>query len=136
MVNVRSGPNWASIGSAHEALVGVRHSSTLCPAAQDRAVRHPGRILMAVVAVEVAGQLADAPVGERETEPGRTGLGHSDDDLDVGVGDPPRSSGAPPRRQHRQPTFVERVDDIADGVLVRGDQPGRSLALRFRTTRP
>jgi hypothetical protein len=36
MVNIRSGPNWASIGSAQDALVGVRHSSTLCAAAQDR----------------------------------------------------------------------------------------------------
>jgi hypothetical protein len=29
MVKLRSGPNWASIGLAQEALVGVRHSSTL-----------------------------------------------------------------------------------------------------------
>ena len=29
MTKVRSGPNWASIGLAQEALVGVRHSSTL-----------------------------------------------------------------------------------------------------------
>ena len=28
-MKVRSGPNWASIGLAHEALVGVRQSSTL-----------------------------------------------------------------------------------------------------------
>ena len=33
IVNIRSGPNWASIGSAQEALVGVRHNSTLCAAA-------------------------------------------------------------------------------------------------------
>ena len=33
-MNIRSGPNWASIGSAHEVLVGVRHNSTLCLAAQ------------------------------------------------------------------------------------------------------
>jgi hypothetical protein len=31
--DIRSGPNWASIGSAQEALVGVRHNSTLCAAA-------------------------------------------------------------------------------------------------------
>ena len=36
MVNVRSGPNWASIGFAQDAQVGVRHSSTLCRAAQTR----------------------------------------------------------------------------------------------------
>ena len=36
MVNMRSGPNWASIGSAHDALVGVRHNSTLCAAAHVR----------------------------------------------------------------------------------------------------
>jgi hypothetical protein len=36
MVNMRRGPNWASIGSAHEALVGVRHNSTLCAVAQAR----------------------------------------------------------------------------------------------------
>ena len=34
IVKVRNGPNWASMGLAQEALVGVRHSSTLCPAAQ------------------------------------------------------------------------------------------------------
>jgi len=32
---MRKGPNWASIGSAQEALVGVRHNSTSCAAAQD-----------------------------------------------------------------------------------------------------
>jgi hypothetical protein len=36
MVNVRRGPNWASITFAQEALVGVRHSSTLCAVAQAR----------------------------------------------------------------------------------------------------
>ena len=29
MVKVRNGPNWASIGFAQDAEVGVRHSSTL-----------------------------------------------------------------------------------------------------------
>jgi hypothetical protein len=29
MTKVRSGPNWASIGLAHDALTGVKHSSTL-----------------------------------------------------------------------------------------------------------
>jgi hypothetical protein len=38
MVNIRSGPNWASIGYAHEVLVGVRHNPTLCRAAQARTV--------------------------------------------------------------------------------------------------
>ena len=38
MVNLRSGPNWASIGSAHEVLVGVRHNSTLCLVAHLRMV--------------------------------------------------------------------------------------------------
>jgi hypothetical protein len=33
---VRSGPNWGSIGLAQEALVGVRHSWTLCFLAQVR----------------------------------------------------------------------------------------------------
>ena len=33
---LRSGPNWASIGLAQEALVGVKHSSTLWRAAQRR----------------------------------------------------------------------------------------------------
>ena len=32
-MNIRNGPNCASMGSAHEAFVGVRHSSTLCAAA-------------------------------------------------------------------------------------------------------
>jgi hypothetical protein len=36
MVNRRSGPNWASIGFAQDALVGVRHSSTLFRAAHAR----------------------------------------------------------------------------------------------------
>ena len=36
MVKVRSGPNCGSIGLAQEALVGVRHSSTLLRAAQAR----------------------------------------------------------------------------------------------------
>ena len=38
MTKVRSGPNWALIGLAHEALVGVRHSSTLFFLAQARIV--------------------------------------------------------------------------------------------------
>jgi hypothetical protein len=38
MTKVRSGPNWASIELAHEALVGVRHSSTLFFLAQARIV--------------------------------------------------------------------------------------------------
>lgn len=38
MVKVRSGPNWASIGFAQEALVGVKHSSTLLRAAHARIV--------------------------------------------------------------------------------------------------
>ena len=38
IVNARSGPNCASIGSAHEVLVGVRHNSTLCLAAHLRMV--------------------------------------------------------------------------------------------------
>jgi hypothetical protein len=29
ITKVRRGPNWASIGLAHEALVGVKHSSSL-----------------------------------------------------------------------------------------------------------
>jgi hypothetical protein len=36
MVKVRSGPNCASIGLAHDALVGVKHSSALCFFAQVR----------------------------------------------------------------------------------------------------
>jgi hypothetical protein len=36
MTKVRSGPNWASIGLAHDALVGVKHSSTLAFSAQAR----------------------------------------------------------------------------------------------------
>jgi hypothetical protein len=36
MVKLRSGPNWASMGLAQEALVGVRHSSTLWRLAQAR----------------------------------------------------------------------------------------------------
>ena len=36
MVKVRRGPNWASIGLAQEALVGVKHSSTLFFLAQAR----------------------------------------------------------------------------------------------------
>ena len=36
IVKVRSGPNWASIGLAQDALVGVKHSSTLLRAAQAR----------------------------------------------------------------------------------------------------
>jgi hypothetical protein len=35
-VNCRSGPKWASTGLAQEALVGVKHSSTLCFFAQAR----------------------------------------------------------------------------------------------------
>ena len=36
IVNVRRGPNCASIGSAQLAFVGVGHSSTLCAAAHVR----------------------------------------------------------------------------------------------------
>ena len=36
ITKVRSGPNWASIGLAHDALVGVKHRRTLCRAAQAR----------------------------------------------------------------------------------------------------
>nr|WP_250549495.1 hypothetical protein [Pseudonocardia sp. H11422] len=36
VTKVRSGPNWASIGSAQEAEVGVKQSSTLCRAAHAR----------------------------------------------------------------------------------------------------
>ena len=38
IVNMRSGPNCASIGFAQEALVGVRHSSTLLRVAQARII--------------------------------------------------------------------------------------------------
>lgn len=38
-MNIHNGPNCASIGSAQDALVGVRHSSTLCAAAQIRTVQ-------------------------------------------------------------------------------------------------
>jgi hypothetical protein len=37
-VNCRSGPKWASMGLAQEALVGVKHSSTLCFFAQRRSL--------------------------------------------------------------------------------------------------
>ena len=33
---LRSGPNWASMGLAQDALVGVKHSSALCRVAQAR----------------------------------------------------------------------------------------------------
>lgn len=36
MTKVRSGPNWASMGLAQEALVGVKHNSTRCFDAQLR----------------------------------------------------------------------------------------------------
>jgi hypothetical protein len=36
ITKVRSGPNWANIGLAQEALVGVKHSFTLWRAAQAR----------------------------------------------------------------------------------------------------
>ena len=36
IVNCRSGPNCGSIGLAQDALVGVRHNSTLCRLAQAR----------------------------------------------------------------------------------------------------
>ena len=36
MTKVRKGPNCASIGLAHDALVGVKHSWTLCFLAQAR----------------------------------------------------------------------------------------------------
>jgi hypothetical protein len=36
MTKVRNGPNCASIGLAHDAFVGVKHSLTLCFAAQAR----------------------------------------------------------------------------------------------------
>ena len=50
-MNDRSGPNWASIGLAQEALVGVRHSSTLLCAGHRGVVRdfthirRPGQIV-------------------------------------------------------------------------------------------
>jgi hypothetical protein len=36
MMKIRSGPNCASMGLAHDALVGVKHSRTLCFSAQAR----------------------------------------------------------------------------------------------------
>jgi hypothetical protein len=36
MTKVRNGPNCASIGLAHDALVGVKHSSTFSRRAQER----------------------------------------------------------------------------------------------------
>ncbi|MET7767883.1 hypothetical protein [Nocardia sp. NPDC005366] len=36
MTKARSGPNWASIGFAQDALVGVKHNSTLFLSAQQR----------------------------------------------------------------------------------------------------
>ena len=36
MTKVRNGPNCASIGLAHDALVGVKHSSMLARLAQER----------------------------------------------------------------------------------------------------
>ena len=37
-MNMRSGPNWASIGFGQDALVGVKHNCTLLRAAQARIV--------------------------------------------------------------------------------------------------
>jgi hypothetical protein len=39
MAKVRIGPNWASVGLAHDAFTGVKHSSTLARSAQRRIAR-------------------------------------------------------------------------------------------------
>jgi hypothetical protein len=122
-VVVRVGRGLPGPGALEADAVLVQDDPDPFTADPDRVRRDPGRILVAVVGVEIGGQLADAPVRERQAEPGRPGLGRDHDDVDVGVGDPSRPSGAPVGCQHRQPLGVERVHDVAHGVLVRGDQP-------------
>jgi len=75
------------------------------------------------VAFQVVGQLAQAPVRERTPEPDRARGGRRDDELLVVAGDrrgrPPACLGS----SQASPPGVEIVKDIADGVLMRGDQP-------------
>ena len=53
-----------------------------------------------------------------------SGGGRRDDERDVLVTDQAGTASRPLRVQRGQPPLVERVDHVADGVLVRGDQPG------------
>jgi hypothetical protein len=71
---------------------------------------------------QVAGQLAQAPPGERQPERLRAGGGRLDDERDVLVTDQAGTASRPLRVQGMQPRGVERVDHVPDRVLIRGDQ--------------
>ena len=85
-----------------------------------------------MVAAQVGGELAHAPVGERKPERFGSGGGRRDDERDIGVTDPAGTASRPLRVQRGQPSLVEGVDHVADGVLVRGDQPGDRRHRRAR----
>ncbi len=86
--------------------------------------RRPSRVGAAVTASEIAGQLADTPVRERQPILARASGGRLDDDREVSVADPAGTAARPARVQAGQPHVVERVDHIPHGVLVRGYQAG------------
>ncbi len=127
MVNWRNGPNCASIGFDHEALVGVRHSSTLLRTHQVR--------IAGVVLVERLSQMTwiGAPSG-RLTDRFERGQGVFAAFVfvqdtpqpvygDVSVGDAAGTTARPMRVQTGQPLSIERVDHIPHRALIRGHQP-------------
>jgi hypothetical protein len=75
------------------------------------------------VAGQVVGELAKTPVCERTPQHRRAGHGRRDDELAFVVTDEAGTASRPPRVQRGQALLVECGDHIADGVLVRGDQP-------------
>ena len=131
--------NWASIGLAHEALVGVKHSFTLWRAAQARVagvllatadLHPPDRVVSQIV-----GELADAPgVNGRPSLAGRGG--RLDDVLLVVTADLAGTASRPPKVQRRQPPLIEGMDDVPDGVLVRLDEPAKTPAPSSPTPTP
>jgi hypothetical protein len=73
-----------------------------------------------VVAAQIGGEFADAPVGERAAQRLGPGLGRRDDERDIVVTDPAGTAARPLRVQRGQPPLVERVDHIPHGVLIGG----------------
>jgi hypothetical protein len=67
-VVVRVGGGLPGPGALEADVVFVQDRPDAFAADPDRVGRGPGRVLVAVVAVEVGGQLADAPVRERQAE--------------------------------------------------------------------
>ena len=73
---------------------------------------------------------------ERQAQLLRPGGGRRDDHLNILVTDPAGTASRPLRVQRRQALGVEQMDHIADGVLIRGHQPGDRGSPVFPTPTP